>query len=62
MVLEIKKDKYTGRVYSRTKCSACKQCWKEIGATQCIYGGPYEGYVQAPKEDPVSTVLGPEPR
>lgn len=33
----------------KTSCACCKKCWQIVGSTECIYGGPFDGYVEASK-------------
>lgn len=47
-MIQVKKDT-DGVVLLRGKCKVCKQCWIRLsspGKGQCIYGGPFGGFVK----------------
>lgn len=33
------------RVQVVTSCACCVRCWKYVDTGECIYGGPFTGYV-----------------
>jgi len=41
-----RRDPITDAVLSPAKCELCERCWLDVMRGQCIYGGPYSGYVQ----------------